>query len=96
MSTPLPARRPRLSSPPRAKGASAPASSSLPKWTNPSRPAGRASDFRIARRKRRCAPRLRGRVPELTIVATAVVGAAVAIAGLELMGLRREERAATA
>jgi hypothetical protein len=39
---------------------------------------------------------LRGRVPELTIVATAVVGAAIAIAGLELMGLRREERAATA
>lgn len=65
-------------------------------WTNPSRPAGRASDFRIARRKRKCAPRLRGRVPELTIVATAVVGAAIAIAGLELMGLRREERAATA
>ena len=64
--------------------------------TNPSRPAGRASDFRIARRKRKCAPRLRGRVPELTIVATAVVGAAIAIAGLELMGLRREERAATA
>jgi cation-transporting P-type ATPase E len=34
--------------------------------------------------------------PDLTIVATAAVGAAIAVAGLELMGLRREERSATA
>jgi hypothetical protein len=33
--------------------------------------------------------------PSLEIVLTAGVGAAIAVAGLELMGLRREERASS-